>query len=200
MATELFLADGYGETTIELIARRAGISKRTFYDRFADKAAVFKAVVRRVVERLRPPDVAGLFVGGSLEEILTRLGQAILHAALQPRALALHRVLVAESGRFPELAAVSTDRSPSQEAVQRIAALLIGQSGKRAGGAQAEFAASQFLQMTIALPQRRALGLGTPMTRTELDSWTSHTVGLFLQGWYGPRGRSKKRRAASTAR
>ena len=37
-ATELFLAEGYGSTTIEAVAARAGISKRTFYDRFDDKA------------------------------------------------------------------------------------------------------------------------------------------------------------------
>src|SRR5947209_19814422 len=32
-ATELFLAEGYGATSIEAIAQRAGISKRTFYHR-----------------------------------------------------------------------------------------------------------------------------------------------------------------------
>lgn len=104
VATELFFARGYGETSIELLARHAGASKRTIYDRFGDKAGVFKAVMRRVVERLRPPDVANLFVGDDLAEILIRLSQAVLRAALQPEALALHRLIVAEAGRFPELA------------------------------------------------------------------------------------------------
>ena len=52
VATELFLAQGYGLTTIEALARRAGISKRTFYHRFADKAVLFGAVVHRIVERI----------------------------------------------------------------------------------------------------------------------------------------------------
>ncbi|HET6307753.1 MAG TPA: helix-turn-helix domain-containing protein, partial [Rhodopila sp.] len=46
VATELFLAEGYGATSIEAVAQRARISKRTFYHRFPDKAALFDAVLR----------------------------------------------------------------------------------------------------------------------------------------------------------
>lgn len=178
-ATALFLSDGYGVTSIEAVARRARISKRTFYSRFRDKAELFGAVVHRVVERLRPPGDTALFEGGSLEEILTRLARLILRAALSPEALALHRVIVAEATRFPELAAAVTDQGGSREAVARIAALL---ERGRPPAANAVFAAAQFLQMVVALPQRRALGLGTPMTEPELEAWARDTVALFLNG------------------
>jgi AcrR family transcriptional regulator len=183
VATELFLADGYGATTIEAIARRARIAKRTLYSRFDDKAELFGAVVHRMVERMRPSDDTGLFAGGPLDEILTRLAGFILRAALSPPALALLRVILAEATRFPELAAVVTERGGSREAVTRIAALL-----ERAASAgelaieNAPFAAAQFLQMVVSLPQRRALGLGAPMTPPELDGWARDTVGLFLNG------------------
>jgi len=39
--------------------------------------------------------------------------------------------------------------------------------------------------MVVALPQRRALGLGTPMTPAELESWPRETVALFLTGCRG---------------
>jgi TetR/AcrR family transcriptional repressor of mexJK operon len=186
VATSLFLAEGYGETTIELVAGRARISKRTFYHRFPDKAALFRAVVHRIVDRLRPADVSGLFSGGSLEAILRRLARAILRAALNPQALALHRVILAEAGRFPALAAAVADRSASQEAVMRIADLLRGEPGARRTGTEASrFAAAQFLQMVVASPQRRALGLGVPMTAPELDAWADQTTELFLNGWRG---------------
>jgi len=181
-ATELFLTDGYGVTSIEAVARRARISKRTFYSRFRDKADLFSAVVHRVVERLRPSDDAALFTGGALEDVLLRLARAILRAALSPSALALHRVLLAEATRFPELATVLTDRGGSAEAVSRIAALL---ERARPGRSDATFAAAQFLQMVVALPQRRALGLGAPMTAPELEAWAERTVALFLEGWQG---------------
>lgn len=186
VATDLFLTDGYGVTSIEAIARRARISKRTFYSRFHDKAELFGAVVHRVVERLRPSGDAGLFAGGTLEEILTRLAQIILRAALTPQALALHRLILAEATRFPELATVVTEQGGGREAVQRIGALLKGET--HAGHLALEnatFAAAQFLQMVVALPQRRALGLGTAMTPAELESWPRDTVALFLNGCRG---------------
>jgi TetR/AcrR family transcriptional regulator, mexJK operon transcriptional repressor len=186
VATELFLAVGYSETTIELVAKSARISKRTFYHRFPDKAALFSAVVHRIVDNLRPPDVSDLFVGGGLEEILTRLARAILRAALNPQALELHRVILAEASRFPELAAVLANRSVSQEAIERIGALLQrGAPAKHLNRAQTRFAATQFLQMVVALPQRRALGIGVPMKPSELDAWARLTTTLFLNGWRG---------------
>lgn len=190
VATEFFLTDGYGVTSIEAVAQRARISKRTFYSRFRDKAELFGAVVHRVVERLRPTSDVDLFQGGTLEEILLRLAQFILHAALSHEALALHRLILAEATRFPELARVVTEQGGSREAVDRIAALL--EREVRAGQLvleSATFAAAQFLQMVVALPQRRALGLGTPMTPRELQNWARETVTLFLNGCRGPRRR-----------
>ena len=185
-ATALFLTGGYGVTSIEAIARRAGISKRTFYSRFRDKAALFGAVVRRVVERLRAGNDAELFEGGTIEEILTRLAGYILRAALSPQALALYRVILAEATRFPELATVVNEQGGSREAIDRIAALL----EREAHAAQfmpenTSFAAAQFLQIVVALPQRRALGLGAPLTPAELEAWPHDAVALFLNGWRG---------------
>ena len=44
------------------------------------------------------------------------------------------------------------------------------------------FAAEQFLQMVLTIPQRRALGLGKPMTPAELEAWARAVVDLFLDG------------------
>src|SRR5580704_13876255 len=104
VATELFLAEGYGTTTIEAVAARAGISKRTFYHRFDDKSALFAAVVHEIIEQIRPPAGVPLIEGATLRDVLRRLAGMILHAALSPQAIALHRLVMAESARFPELA------------------------------------------------------------------------------------------------
>jgi len=62
-ATELFLAEGYGTTSMEAVAARARISKRTLYDRFEDKAALFAATVHAVVGHIRPPPNVPLIEG-----------------------------------------------------------------------------------------------------------------------------------------
>jgi TetR/AcrR family transcriptional regulator, mexJK operon transcriptional repressor len=166
------------------------MSKRTFYHRFRDKAELFGAVVHRLVERLRPPSATPqeFFTGGSIETILERLAKLILRAALSPPALALHRVIVAEATRFPELAAAVNQESARREAIRGIAGLLERETkAGRLGVANAEFAAELFLQMVVAEPQRRALGLGTSMTDAALDTWARDAVDLFLNGCRGER-------------
>jgi TetR/AcrR family transcriptional regulator, mexJK operon transcriptional repressor len=183
VATALILAHGYGSTSIEAIARRAGISKRTFYHRFKDKADLFGAVIRRLVDRLRPPENALLPKGGTFDEILERLAQRILTATLTLDALSLYRVILSEAARFPKLARVVHAQGARQEAIRHIAQLLESQAN--AGYLKlddTQFAAEQFLQMIISVPQRCALGLGAPMTRAELDLWARKSVKLFLDG------------------
>lgn len=186
VAIALFLVEGYGATSIESIAQRARVSKRTLYHRFPDKAALFGAVVHRVVERLRPPANVPLYEGANLEEILRRLARIILRAALAPAALALTRLILAESLRFPELAAVVAREGAGAEAVQRIADLLERDvAANRLMLDNTMFAAAEFLQMIIAVPQRRAMSGGEVMSDTELDSWADNAVNLFLNGCRG---------------
>ena len=182
-ATGLFFTLGYGATTIEAVAQRARVSKRTFYHRFENKAALFSAVVHRTIERLRPPADVPLLHGANLQQILRGLADLILRAALSPPAIALHRLIVAESSRFPNLAAVVTNQGASEEAIRLIAGVLEREA--HAGNLtldNSKFAAQQFLHMVIALPQRRAMGLGTPMSTAEVDAWARDVVNLFLNG------------------
>jgi AcrR family transcriptional regulator len=184
VATELLFSHGYGATSIEAIARRARISKRTFYQRFADKPALMSAVVVRLIDSLRPPADVPLIEGEGLEQILVHLGSLILHAALTPRVLQLQRLIVAESKRFPDLASAVAKSGGRQEAVALISALLMRHAhGALVTPADAGFAANQFLQMIVSLPQLRAIGLGAPMTPEELDAWVRGTVALFLGGY-----------------
>src|SRR5271170_1612089 len=94
VATALFLDQGYGATSIEAVAQRAGISKRTFYARFRDKPDLFSAVIHQIIGHLRPADMTPLFKGASFEEILHRLAVLALGAALSPQAIALQRVML----------------------------------------------------------------------------------------------------------
>jgi TetR/AcrR family transcriptional regulator, mexJK operon transcriptional repressor len=185
-ATALFFTGGYGHTTIEAVAKRARISKRTFYHRFDDKPALFGAVIHRTIDRLRPPPQVPLLEGASPDEILQRVAGLILGAALSAPAIALHRLIVAESSRFPKLAAVVTEQGGTDEAIALIAGVLERES--RAGRLTLDapvFAAQQFLHMVISWPQRRAMGLGKPMTAAELDAWACNVVNLFLNGCRG---------------
>jgi TetR/AcrR family transcriptional regulator, mexJK operon transcriptional repressor len=189
VATELFLTEGYGATSIEAVAERAGISKRTFYHRFDDKATLFAAVVHRIIKQIRPPPEVPLLEGATLHQILRRLAELILRAALAPQAIALHRLITAESLRFPNLARAVYDEGWVGEATTLIGGLLARElPDKRLNGELREFAAMQFLYMVVALPQRRKMGLGLPLTPKELAAWADNAVTLFLNGCRGLSG------------
>jgi TetR/AcrR family transcriptional regulator, mexJK operon transcriptional repressor len=184
VATELFLSQGYGSTSIEAVAARAGVSKRTFYDRFDDKEALFAAVVHAIIANIRPPPEVPLFAGSNLPEILRRLAGLILKATLSPQAIALHRLVTGESSRFPELANAVENDGGQAEATALIGGLLSRELPKLQLGPQDQaFAAQQFIYMVVTIPQRRAVGFGTPMTELELDEWADKVVPLFLDGY-----------------
>jgi TetR/AcrR family transcriptional repressor of mexJK operon len=186
VATELFLAEGYGSTTIEAVAARAGISKRTLYHRFDDKSALFAAVVHDIIEHIRPPPDVALVEGATLRDVLRRLAAMILRAALAPKALALHRLVMAESARFPELIRAVHNDGSTREATALIGGLLARDLHESKLNAENRvFAAQQFIVMVVSQPQRRAMGYGAPMTPAELDIWADKCVSLFLDGCRG---------------
>jgi len=182
VATALFLDDGFGATSIEAIAKRAGISKRTFYHRFRGKEELFGAVVRRLIERWMPPFDAALLNAPGLEEVLRRSAEHMLDAALTAEGLALHRIVIAEAERFPGLARILYELGAAV-GVERIARHLderIAQGELRP--MDSRFAAEQFILMAVTGPRRRALGLGTRLDGAELRAWIDSTVTLFLDG------------------
>src|SRR6266550_3600247 len=76
-------------------------------DRILDVAAMlFEAVVRRLVERWTPSFDTAMLEAPSLAEGLRQTAEYMLKVALTPEALALHRMVIAESSRSPALARV----------------------------------------------------------------------------------------------
>ena len=99
------VANGYGATRIEQVARRAGVAKGTVYLYFPSKEALFKAVVRRsIAGRFRSFGDAAHAFTGSTEEFVRGPLRHLLGGFLQSEARGLVRILVAEAHLFPDLA------------------------------------------------------------------------------------------------
>jgi AcrR family transcriptional regulator len=89
---------------MEAIAKRAGVSKKTLYDRFPSKSELFAAVVKAQVAawsaRARRDDDA---LGSTLRERLEHHAVRFLEAGVEPEARAFERMLLGGARHFPEL-------------------------------------------------------------------------------------------------
>lgn len=179
VAAVLFLRDGFAATSIEAIAVAAGVSKRTLYARFAAKDAVFVAVVRRLIGIWLTGFDEALEGAPTLKAALMAAGRRMLAAALTPSALALHRLVVAEAARFPELAAALRDGG-ARAGIERLCRVLHAHRPDL-DHARLAFLAEQFQHLVLAGPQARAIGLGERLDADALDDWCSDSVALFLQ-------------------
>src|SRR5690242_7178872 len=85
-----FMAQGYGATSMDGVAREAGVSKATLYAHFASKQELFAAIIgaacRRHAETLSTPDLEH----HDLRDALRQIGREFLDLLLSPNAVAIY--------------------------------------------------------------------------------------------------------------
>jgi AcrR family transcriptional regulator len=105
MAIDMFLDQGYEAVSLDSLIARAGGSRRNIYRHFGGKEGLFMAVIASTCEAQAAPLKSFHFPqSGTPAEALFLFGRALLDRVLLPPTLALHRLMIAESVRFPELA------------------------------------------------------------------------------------------------
>lgn len=101
-ATALFLAEGYDGTTLEAVAKRAGVSSATLHKHFPTKADLFAGIMARMWET-GGAETPGLPAPGAPRDGLRRIGDAYAALLRRSETVALFRLVIAEAPRFPEL-------------------------------------------------------------------------------------------------
>jgi len=104
-ARQVFLQHGYGAATTDMVQQAAGVSKSTVYSYFPGKDALFAAVVQTECERLVGDVHRERVKAHTVRETLLRMGEKLFETILAPSVLALLRIVIAESPRFPHLGA-----------------------------------------------------------------------------------------------
>jgi AcrR family transcriptional regulator len=105
-ALDLFVDRGFAATRLEDVARKAGVSKGTLYLYFENKQELFKAVVREnIVQIIGDAEVefAAATEVSSADLLRTLLSRWWTEFGAT-RAAGLDKLIMAESGNFPELA------------------------------------------------------------------------------------------------
>jgi TetR/AcrR family transcriptional repressor of mexJK operon len=111
-ATAAFLVDGY-RSSVDRIARRAGVAKQTVYSHFPSKDELFKEVARDLAKRVL---VTLESDSEDVREALLRFGIAYRARVLCPDGIAMFRTLVSEIPRFRTLARAIFAGGPGETA------------------------------------------------------------------------------------
>lgn len=178
VAEGVFLERGYAETTMQLIAERAGASKETLYRHFGCKEALFSEVMRRRSALLTGGGEAEL--SGPPERVLLDLASTLLHFLGRPESVCLYRVVVAESPREPELGRIFYEQGPGR-IIERLSIYLKLAAGRgELRIADAGLAARLFIGAVIAHHQILRLVLKASFSEAELKAHAGEAVSLFL--------------------
>lgn len=183
-ATRVFLREGYGAASIDKVAHEAGVSTRTIYERFKNKADLLAAVITRLVER----DVATALATAELERLelkqaLIAIGETITGRACHPDAAALFRIVATEAQRFPALAAKMRD-STKARIDDAIANYFRGQIRRgKLSLCDPDRAAALFMQMVCAeLHECLLFGSAEEMSKLDFATHLNQVVDIFLHG------------------
>jgi TetR/AcrR family transcriptional repressor of mexJK operon len=157
-ARPILLRDGLGGTTLDRVAAEGKISKMTLYRHFPSKEALFEGLVTAMCEYMReglenaPSANADKSVAKKLADEL----RAFTSALIEPDALALYRLIVADGWRFPDLSRVF-DQSGMRIVRRRIAQLL--ESGGVPANKTGQVAAEVVAMVLGDAYQRAVLGI-----------------------------------------
>jgi len=122
-ARTLFLQRGYGETSMDAIARHAAVSKATLYSHFDSKAALFAALMVDECRHLSDEIGRRALDKPEIRDALLQVAHDFNNLLCAGDGLTMYRIVVAEAPRFPELGQVFYDSGPSIM-IDRIADML----------------------------------------------------------------------------
>jgi TetR/AcrR family transcriptional regulator, mexJK operon transcriptional repressor len=111
-AMELFMSKGFHATSMDEIARALRMSKLTLYTRFADKDAIFTAVIERKCQQYIPDDIFDSLDQGPIYDALYQIGIGFFSLILSRDAIHVYRMMAAEAERNPHLTKLFYDTGP----------------------------------------------------------------------------------------
>ena len=180
-AATIFALDGYEGASMSRIAAEANVSKGTLYNHFEGKAQLFAAFIEQTCEQFVSQVFDGAYDDDELEPGLTGIGRRMLAMMIAPVGQTIHRVVVSEAVKFPELARIFYNAGPAR-ATGTMAAWLQRQAALgRLVVPDAQFAAEQFFslcQTRIGLQCR--LHLRPAPSEAEIDQVVEAAVRMFL--------------------
>jgi TetR/AcrR family transcriptional repressor of mexJK operon len=183
IASKMFISQGYSSVSMDALAEAVPVSKRTLYNHFTDKRALFTAVMQQRCQHVFDQLEQTLYSEKTPRQALTALGKQFLTMVLEPDAINIYRTAITEAQAFPELGELFFESGP------RRAARTLADYLKKLDAAHAltipnpELAAHFFFSMIKSRPQMQCmLRIKTNLSKKEKDEIVHYAVDVFLKG------------------
>jgi AcrR family transcriptional regulator len=182
-AARLFIEQGYSATSIEQVAAAAGSGKQTIYRRFASKEGLFTEVINRQGQLLLGDVETAEAQFASPLEALRHSCRRVFDFALMPDMIRLHRILVAEVPRFPELGEYVLNRSMASFRARLSRFLIEAMDAGEIRAADVDLTQSIMHSVLTGWPtQQYLLGREPFRTQRERDAYFEAAWNIFLNG------------------
>lgn len=183
-AKALFATQGFEGTSMDAVAKQAGVSKLTVYSHFADKDSLFKAAVQSKCEEQMPDALFHVDPKASVQKQLLGIARGFFELVFSAESLQLHRMMVANASHSPHLAELFFEAGP-----RRVLAALTQflREATQAGALQVkdpEQAAGHFFVMIKGTEHMRQLvGCGCSLSDFNRDRHLKSVVDLFHRAY-----------------
>jgi TetR/AcrR family transcriptional repressor of mexJK operon len=183
VAAHLFMLRGFRATSMDDIAREAGMSKLTLYRRFKDKSALFTAVIERKCQEFIPDEIFDIPDHETAQESLLRIGKAFFQLLLTEDAISMERMMAAEASENQALTNLFYESGP-----RRLRSLMADtlkrliQTGKiKLDNPERERDLFLSLFKGSDIHMRMVLNIGKKPSKKDIDDYTKSAVDLFLR-------------------
>lgn len=188
VAQEYFLNHGYAGTTMSGVAAALGGSKGTLWSHFPSKEELFSAVLDRAAKAYRMRLAQILDPQADLGDTLIHACRSLIAKITSREAIALHRLIISESGRFPELSPIFFDLAPGN--TRKLMAQFLSGAMERGQLRPADATEAARILMALCLAgthQQILLGLIARPSTEAIEADAALAVDLFLRA-YAPDG------------
>ena len=116
IARDLFLTEGFTQTSMSLISQHLGGSKGTLYNYFTSKEALLEAIVTEQCQNYRTEMEKLLSEGPDVKTVLRHWGQRYLSKLSDDKHMRMHRLFTVEAQKRPEFGTLFYENGPKMGA------------------------------------------------------------------------------------
>lgn len=183
IASQLFIEQGFTQTSLDQIIEKCGGSKQTIYSYFGDKRGLLLAVISYCIERVGVVFTFKPELNKGLEQDLNQFGCDYISTILSPALLNIYRIIMTESQHDRELAEFYLTHGPNSVTNHLTLFLQYHMEQGNLKLADAHIACNQLISLLKGNHQQQALlGINIP-TSKEITIHAKQAIECFLYGY-----------------